>query len=101
MVPLSCVMSCRKMRASRFAPIALGLLCLAFARDERLGSVKDVYDGNLPLDVEVNTFRHIDRVFPSASVRHGSKVAPLMRAPRQLEDVTLQSAGEQLRGCWS
>jgi CubicO group peptidase (beta-lactamase class C family) len=70
---------------------------LAFAREEHLGSVKDLYDGNLPLNVEVNTFRHIDRVFPSASVHRGVKVALLPRAAKQLEDVTFQSAGRQLR----
>ena len=85
------------MRAPRFLPIALSLVALAFAREERLGSVKDLYDGNLPLNVKVNTFRHIDRVFPSASVRHGTKIAPLPRAARQLEDVTIQSAGQQLQ----
>ena len=78
-------------------PAALGLLSLAIAQDERLGSVNDLYDGNLPLSVEVNTFRHIDRVFPSARVPRGSKAAPLPRSGRQLTDITFGSAGQQLR----
>jgi hypothetical protein len=64
--------------------VAVGLLALAFGGEERLGSVQNVYDGTLPLDVEVNTFRHIDRVFPSAVVKHGERVFPLPRATRQL-----------------
>jgi len=87
----------RILRTRFFVPIALGLLSLAIAQDERLGSVNDLYDGNLPLPVEVNTFRHIDRVFPSAIVAHGSKPAPLPRSPRQLSDIRFESAGQQLR----
>jgi CubicO group peptidase (beta-lactamase class C family) len=58
--------------------------------------VRDVYDGTLPLAVEVNTFRHIDRVFPSATVKHGSPVFPLPPAAKQLSDVTFSSAGQPL-----
>jgi CubicO group peptidase (beta-lactamase class C family) len=76
--------------------LALGLLGLAFRVDERIGSVRDVYDGTLPLEVEVNTFRHIDRVFPSAVVKHGDRVFPLPQASRRLGDVTFLSAGQQL-----
>lgn len=84
-------------KAGLAVPLALGLLSLAIAQDERLGSVNDLYDGNLPLSVEVNTFRHIDRVFPSARVAHGSKTAPLPRSGRQLTDIRFESAGQQLR----
>ncbi len=88
----------RVLRTAKFiVPAAIGLLSLAIARDERLGSVNDLYDGNLSLPVEVNTFRHIDRVFPSATVPRGSKVAPLARSPRQLADISFESAGQQLR----
>jgi CubicO group peptidase (beta-lactamase class C family) len=74
----------------------LGLLGVELGGEERLGSVKDVYDGRLPLDIEVNTFRHIDRVFPSAVVKHGDRVFPLPQAKRQLRDVTFRSMGGQL-----
>lgn len=86
----------RKIRVSHSLLLALGLLVLAFAREDRLGSVNDLYDGNLPLPVEVNTFRHIDRVFPSATVRHGAKVTRFSSASRQLREVTFQSGREQL-----
>src|SRR3954470_4670365 len=86
----------RNLRAAYAFPLTLGLLGLALAGQGRLGSVQDVYDGNLPLAAEVNTFRHIDRVFPSATVHPGSKPAPLPNATKQLEDVVFQSAGRQL-----
>jgi hypothetical protein len=76
--------------------VAVGLPALAFGGEERLGSVQNVYDGTLPLDVEVNTFRHIDRVLPSAVVKHGDRVFPLPRASRQLRDVTFLARGQQL-----
>jgi CubicO group peptidase (beta-lactamase class C family) len=75
--------------------LAIVLLGMALGGEERLGSVRDVYDGTLPLDVEVNTFRHIDRVFPSAIVKHGERVFPLPQAKRQLRDVTFVVQGRQ------
>jgi CubicO group peptidase (beta-lactamase class C family) len=83
-------------RVAIFLAAVVGLLGLAVGGEERLGSVQDVYDGTLPLEVEVNTFRHIDRVFPSAVVKHGGRVFPLPQAPRQLRDVTFLSRGRQL-----
>ena len=82
---------------SRSVLLVLGVLGIALAGQERLGSVEDIYNGNLPLAVEVNTFAHIDRVFPSATVHRGTKPAPLPRSPSQLTDVTFQSAGQQFR----
>jgi CubicO group peptidase (beta-lactamase class C family) len=83
-------------RVAIFLAAVVGLLGLAVWGEERLGSVQDVYDGTLPLEVEVNTFRHIDRVFPSAVVKHGGRVFPLPQATRQLRDVTFLSRGRQL-----
>jgi CubicO group peptidase (beta-lactamase class C family) len=77
--------------------LVIGLLGLAFGGEERLGSVQDMYDGTLPLQVQVNTFRHIDRVFPSAVVKHGGRVFPLLQAKRQLREVTFGAIGRQLR----
>lgn len=64
--------------------------------EEPIGSVRDVYDGKLPLTVEVNTFRHIDQVFPSATVKHGSPAFPLPPKAKQLSDVVFLSAGRPL-----
>ncbi len=76
--------------------MTFGFLTIAFAADQRIGSVRDVYDGTLPLAVEVNTFRHIDRVFPSALVRHGAQAFPLPLAKHPLPDVVFSSGGRSL-----
>jgi CubicO group peptidase (beta-lactamase class C family) len=55
-----------------------------------------MYDGALPLDVQVNTFRHIDQVFPSTVVKHGGRVFPLPQAPTQIRDLTLSATGTQI-----
>ncbi|MBV8864370.1 MAG: beta-lactamase family protein [Acidobacteriaceae bacterium] len=83
-------------RTPIYLALLTGLFGLALGGQERIGSVREVYDGTLPLELEVNTFRHIDRVFPSAIVKIGGRVFPLLKAPRQLSDVTFLSAGQQL-----
>jgi CubicO group peptidase (beta-lactamase class C family) len=44
---------------------------------EPIGTVRQVYDGALPPDIEVNTFRNIDRLFPTRTVARGNHVYPL------------------------
>jgi CubicO group peptidase (beta-lactamase class C family) len=63
---------------------------------ERVGSVRDVCGGTLPLTTEVSTFRQIDQVFPSAMVKQGGHVFPLPPAAKPLRDVTILSAGRPL-----
>ncbi len=75
---------------------AIAFVCLAATAAEQIGSVREVYDGTLPLQLEVNTFRHIDRVFPSAVVPNGGHVFPLPRARAQLRDVSFLSDGGTL-----
>lgn len=45
--------------------------------DETIGTVREVYDGRLYPDVQVNTFRNIDRLFPTRIVRRGASVRDL------------------------
>jgi len=45
--------------------------------DEPIGTVRQVYDGKLYPDIQVNTFRNIDRLFPTRTVPAGGKVRPL------------------------
>jgi CubicO group peptidase (beta-lactamase class C family) len=52
---------------------------------EEIGSVREVYDGRLYPDVQVNTFRNIDRLFPTRTVRHG-KPRPLPEDPVSMGD---------------
>ncbi len=45
--------------------------------DETIGTVREVYDGRLYPDVQVNTFRNIDRLFPTRIVRRGTSIRDL------------------------
>lgn len=76
-------------------PLAVTVLGLAWSA-QRVGSVRDVYDGTLPLTEQVNTFRHTDQVFPSALVKPGGRAFPLLPAAKPLHDVTFLSAGRVL-----
>lgn len=75
---------------------ALLLICLLFVSsvnaesayrhaNETIGTVREVYDGKLYPDIQVNTFRNIDRLFPSRTVKRGDTVLelPLSKAPLQ------------------
>jgi CubicO group peptidase (beta-lactamase class C family) len=60
---------------------------------EKIGTVQQVYDGTLLPDVEVNTFRNIDRLFPTRAVKRGNRVHPLPATDRPLTNVRFKSAG--------
>ena len=45
--------------------------------DELIGSVREVYDGRLYPDLQVNTFRNIDRLFPTRTVPRAALTTPL------------------------
>jgi CubicO group peptidase (beta-lactamase class C family) len=53
--------------------------------DETIGTVRQVYDGKLYPDIQVNTFRNIDRLFPTRTVARGKTVSalPLSAQPMQ------------------
>jgi len=44
---------------------------------EPIGTVQEVYDGSLFPDIQVDTFRNIDRLFPTRTVARGDTVYPL------------------------
>lgn len=62
---------------------------------EPIGSVREVYDGRLFPDIQVNTFRNIDRLFPTRSVRRGSVVSPLQVNAITLGDFAFESGGKR------
>jgi CubicO group peptidase (beta-lactamase class C family) len=64
------------------------------AAPESIGTVRQVYDGTLTSDIQVNTFRNIDRLFPVRVVKHGSTVLALPRAPKRLAKVEFISGGK-------
>ncbi len=52
---------------------------------EPIGSVREIYNGTLYPDIQVNTFRNIDRLFPVRTVRHGTP-QPLAADPIPMSD---------------
>ena len=61
--------------------------------EEPIGSVREVYDGALYPDLAVNTFRNIERLFPTRIVPRGRESQPLPTASKQLTNFTFESAG--------
>ena len=65
------------------------------AATEKIGDVRALYDGKLLPDVQVNTFRHIDHLFPSRKIARGSSVYPLPKSPTPLTDLEFTSANRK------
>jgi CubicO group peptidase (beta-lactamase class C family) len=61
--------------------------------DEPIGTVREVYDGTLFPDVQVNTFRNIDRLFPVRRVARGTTVLPLPLGNHPMLDFKYTSDG--------
>ena len=61
--------------------------------EEPIGNVREVYDGRLLPDRQVNTFRNIERLFPTRRVKRGEDVSSLPRGADGLEDFRFQSKG--------
>ncbi len=61
---------------------------------EAIGTVEQIYDGALLPDDAVATFRNIDRLFPTRTIRAGGTVRDLPRAERQLGDVSFELDGQ-------
>lgn len=53
---------------------------------EPIGTVREVYDGRLMPDIQINTFRNIQRLFPARVVERGAKITPFARAEEPLTD---------------
>ena len=64
-------------RAPFLAAAAIACAVVAASQTETIGDVRSVFDGKLPPDIQVQTFRHIDRLFPTRTVRRGAEVLPL------------------------
>jgi len=77
--------------ATAIAACFVGVCCVAAAADEPVGTSDEVYNGTLLPDLQVSTFRHIDRLFPSRRVPKGPSVYPLPPAATQLKTVSFMS----------
>ncbi|TXN40553.1 serine hydrolase [Methylobacterium sp. WL30] len=92
------------MQSSNWKSGTAALFCLsvlmagsAFASDGRsnaIGTVQQVYDGWLTPDVQANTFRNIDRLFPTRTVNRGGPAIPLETSSKPITDVKFQSNGK-------
>ncbi len=59
-----------------------------------IGTVRELYDGVLTSDLQVNTLRHGERLFPVREVRRGTEVRPLAASPGGLPGIRFTTAGE-------
>lgn len=59
--------------------------------EEPIGDVEDVYSGHLTPDMAVNTFRNIDRLFPSRTIVAGESPRPLPTSDASLEGLSVES----------
>jgi len=62
---------------------------------EPIGELRQIYDGVLSPDMAVNTFRNIDRLLPTRTVRRSATPTPLLRADSQLTDVHIADKGHR------
>jgi len=62
---------------------------------EEIGTVRQIYNGTLYPDIQVQTFRNIDRLFPTRTVKHGTYVYPLPKSSASLEGVEFSSGGKK------
>jgi CubicO group peptidase (beta-lactamase class C family) len=62
---------------------------------EEIGTVRQIYDGTLYPDIQVRTFRNIERLFPTRTVRRGTHVYPLPKSEASLKGVEFISAGKK------
>jgi CubicO group peptidase (beta-lactamase class C family) len=61
---------------------------------EPIGSVRQIYDGVLTPEMAVNTFRNIDRLFPTRRVPRSATPRPLPAAPTQLSALTITDSAK-------
>lgn len=58
-----------------------------------IGTAEEVYAGTLRPDIAVNTYRNIDRLFPSRVIKAGGEVDELPRADTPLTDIKFTYQG--------
>lgn len=83
-------------RIAVLAICAAGLgLSQAPGGTDPIGKVEDIYNGMLRPDIQVNTFRHIDRLFPTRTIHRGTTVYPLPASPVQLKNIEFTSGNRK------
>jgi CubicO group peptidase (beta-lactamase class C family) len=75
---------------------AVTAVCAAPPQSEQeIGTVRQIYDGTLYPDIQVNTFRNTERLFPTRTVKHGERHYPLEKSDTPLKGVEFISAGKK------
>src|ERR1700734_1268620 len=82
------------MRLGVVLAVSIFMQASAVGAAKDMGTVTQVYDGTLTSDIQVNTFRNIDRLFPVRVVKHGPNVLALPAAARPLTKVEFSSGGK-------
>ena len=62
---------------------------------EPIGTVRQIYDGVLPPDLAINTFRNIHRLFPTRTVPRSAHPLPLLPAATPLGGVEFVDRGKR------
>lgn len=60
---------------------------------EPIGTVRESYDGALTPEMAINTFRNIDRLFPTRTIARSPNPRPLPRAERSLATLRVSDSG--------
>lgn len=63
--------------------------------NETIGTVRQIYDGALFPDIQVNTFRNIDRLFPTRIVHAGDSSSTLPQRKEQLQNFRFVSRDKE------
>src|ERR1700722_14170731 len=84
----------KQMGAGFVLAVCIFMQPFAVSAADRIGTVTQVYDGTLTSDIQVNTFRNIDRLFPVRVVKHGPNVLALPAAAKPLTRVEFSSGGK-------
>ena len=82
-------------RPAQEAPTVPVRLDLYPHANEPIGTVRQMYDGVLTPEIAVNTFRNIDRLFPTRTVRASSTPMPLPPASTPFGIVSFSSGGKR------
>jgi CubicO group peptidase (beta-lactamase class C family) len=62
--------------------------------NEPIGTVREIYDGQLYPDIQTNTFRNIDRLFPTRTVSRGKTIRAFTPSPTPLTGFSYSADGQ-------
>jgi len=63
--------------------------------NEPIGTVEQIYDGAMLPDLAVSTYRNIDRLFPTHTIKAGGHPYPLPKSDQQLGNVKFTQEGKK------